>query len=177
MKKFFKKLNAREKMLLSIVLWTIAIILLLSGYSKLKETLSNVDLANAELESMEGTIARTPIIEERLKASLEKMDPEKSYDSANFQATIDSITREVQLDKTMDTVKTTSDELIATHSMRVTFNKTSMSKLVAFDQRIQELSPYIRITELEIRSNKSNPEQLDTKITLSAIEIKKNLKQ
>ncbi len=174
---FLKKLNNRERNLLCLFLWAGAFILVFLGVKQLRATLKETGSAKAELKSIEEQIAFTPQVEERLKVCLEKLDPDKCFDASTFPAMIDSITSEVGLDKNIEPVKTTSEELLKTHSLRLVLSKAPISRLVAFDERIQKLSPYIRITELSIQSNKSNPEQLDTRITLSAIELKKDLKQ
>lgn len=172
----FLSLSLRERVLLIAFLATMAIIWALYLTRSLRSDLTALRSSALLLSDQEYLFSQRESIEVALAEALANLDSERTYSANQLEGRIDDLARSLEVRNHDLTPAITQDgDIYATHLVRLRIDNGNLSDLVAFNQAIQEESPYIVINQCQISANQRDPRLLDASFEISSIELKANV--
>ena len=171
-KKLYKRLSVREKLLFLLFFSVILILWCSSLTRRISELNHERKIAQFELNDQEQWIIQKPLISNNLERALERVDPAKTYSATKLSGRIDNMIRKVGLQADIDPVKTREGEVFNDHDLRVRLNRISIDKLIEFNNLLQIESPYINLDSLRLSANKRKPEELDARFEINSFDLK-----
>ena len=153
----FAKLNQREKILLTIVMWTVVIVWLSNTFSNMGVLKDEWSVIGEDLRVQQDKLNEAPIIKQEFDAYWEKMKPEQTFTQSELAQKIDNIARQHNLTYTARKAKSVEDGLLDLHTITVTIPNATIEKLIAFDSLLRDESPYMALQYVRISANLKAP--------------------
>jgi hypothetical protein len=107
------------------------------------------------------------------KQALQRVDPEKTFESTQLSERIDTIIRQSGLSGSADIypVQTREGEIFNDHTIRVRLKRISIAKLIEISALLRKETPYINIQSVQITKNKIKPEELDIRFKINSFDL------
>ncbi|WOO40034.1 hypothetical protein [Rubellicoccus peritrichatus] len=172
LKYYYRRISLREKILLSGFLWVIVFIWFVFSIDGIKEVKNEWAKWSGLLRGQEALLKTGPLVDAQLQESLQRFNPERTFDSESLVGRIDGLARQTGVNHDISTPRTQQGDKFEFHTMRVTIRKTPIDKWLAFADKLREESPYINLESVRISADKRNPELLDGQFVLKSFELK-----
>lgn len=169
---YYRRMSLREKVLMTAFLWVlvfIGFVLVLDGVGK---TWHEWQTWSRNLKDQRSWLALAPTVEGQLQESLQKFNPERTFNSAALVGRIDALARQTGVNHDISTPRSQQGEKFEFHTMRVSIRNTPMDKWLAFADKLEAESPYINLESVRLSADNRNPELLDGQLILKSFELK-----
>jgi len=172
-KDFFFRLSFREKILLSLFLYTGLAIWATHSIGELAGLRDSLKQSRTTLEEQEFWFSKEGEINDRMTRVLAQLKSDKTFTSAQLVGRVDEIARrDEDLSYEIFSPRTDSDAELNLHSLRFRIRRAELAALLDFHNRLIAEEPYISVESLRISANKQNPTQLDASFIVSSPELK-----
>ncbi len=170
---FFFRLSSREKLLISVFIFTGLAIWTTASVRGMNAMLTGFKLSSAELEDQALWLGEADLINSRMEEVLVTLDSEKTFDSAELVGKLDELAR-LQDGMVFEifSPRTVNDAEFDLHSAQIRFRRATIAQLLAFSAALRREEPYIALEDLRVSANKANPTELDTRFRVSSFELK-----
>ena len=173
MKYFFRRMTVREQLLALIFILVILFLWTGSILKRGRAWNSSQQQAKSELMVQQQWLDRADDFEASYRLALKRVDPQKTFASAQLSGKIDEILRKSGLSSSadIDPVQTREGEIFNDHTIRVRLKRISISKLIQLNELLSKESPYINIQSVRIDKNKNKPEELDIRFRINSFDL------
>lgn len=172
LKTLYSGISQREKVLLVLFLWVIALVWGSWLMGRMSQLIDNINAANASLAHQQIWLDNEASIEERLRDSRKILDPAKTYGRNQFIAKIDGMARSSGITYDITNPTTKLGEVFNEHSLSIQFRDAPIKVLLAFENAIAKEGAYLSITEEKISPNRRDPTLLNAQFDIIALELK-----
>lgn len=151
-KNYFKNLSQRERFIL--LAFSLIAVLMWAVYLKNKNSSLNEKLEQLQRDEKisDIAIAQKPIIETNLEEIKKEILPEKTYTASALQVFIETLAKKYGLSYEIASVSTTKAGNFEIHTVNVSFSRVMIENLIAFENDILDVNPYITITKSSFSS-------------------------
>ncbi|MGE9293884.1 MAG: hypothetical protein ACQKBW_09750 [Puniceicoccales bacterium] len=170
-RRLFKRLSLREQVLLSGLIWCALLILCVFLLAGIVGSVRQMRETGEMLDYHRQWYAMEPILEDELRVTMEKLNPDKTFSGAALAGRIDALARSSRVTPTINTPRARADDKLKIYSMRVNLQKDGLPELLEFDQKIQEEWPYIKIESIRISADNRNREEHDALYIINSFEF------
>jgi hypothetical protein len=174
-KKIFHKLSTREKALLAAILWTLIVFWSSSNIGDFSKIIKDWKRTNSQLKDNAAWLNKKESIELELKEAYTKLDPSKTFNQSKLTESIDTLARDNNLAGSgfggVKAKKSQPYDIVQVHYAEIDVT-TTIDKLIEFDQKLKEKSPYMALEDIKIKPKTSEPQMLSAKLTIKALELK-----
>ncbi len=175
LKPVFSQLSLREKVLVTLFLWSGILVWLTFSIDRVKDFLGGYTSVNQTLEKHQFLFDKQPEIESRLKGARDRFDPVRTVSSNELIGKIDAIARQSHLSPDITAPRTQDSDIFDIHTLRVRFKDASISDLIQFSQELKKEFPYIALESLQIKANKKDPARLNALFVITSFESKEKI--
>ena len=173
--KIYQQRTLREKFLLLGFVLLLFIIWSQSFFNKFSDWNIQRKFTSTELINQEAWLDRKVQYAEELAIALEKLEPSKTFSSAQLSGQLDALIREIKLeDKTdIDPVQTQTSEIFNDHSLRLRLKGVSIEEFILFSNGLVTFFPYISPKSIRIDKNQKRPEELNIVFEIISFDLTK----
>lgn len=151
MKSFFLSRLLREKILLLGLVMLVAVTWLSSAVGRTTSFKREFGYTSAKIEEQQGWLDKQVSIESEAKASIEHLDPAKTFDGMRLQAEIDAIAKRTGvITYTADNVQSDRTTQFTKHSMQLQIRNAEWETLKKFYIELSKQAPYIGIEQFKL---------------------------
>ena len=169
----FNALSLRERYLLSLFIWALLLVWLLSLLESFQSTWGTFSLNRQLVATLEETVAQAGQAETLLAAARQGLDGSKTFSAAQLVGRLDSLARENKVSSfDISTPSTVETQLFSFHNVRLSIKRARIGELIRFDQAVKAYSPYIALGDFQVTANKRDPRFLDAVFELVSFELK-----
>jgi len=165
------RLRLREKVLLSLILWTL---ILWAGISVIGGTVSlqaRLSLQKPQIEALAENASLLPEVQGQQGELLSRFPKGVDASPETIVETLDGIVRARGLRPDISAPSTSEGDQFSLHRVRVDFRNTKIEDLLSFAEAVEELSPTYAFEYGMVSSNPGNPVLLDSSFEIVAYEI------
>ncbi len=168
----YRRMSLREKVLLTAFLWVLVCIGFILAFDGVGKTWTEWQTWSRNLKEQRDWLALGPTVDTQLQESLQRFNPESTFNSAALVGRIDGLARQTSVNHDISTPRTQQGEKFEFHTMRVSIRNTPMEKWLAFAGKLEAESPYINLESVRLNADNRNPELLDGQLILKSFELK-----
>lgn len=168
----FHRLSMRERFLLTAFLWVALLIWVVSIVRSLNDRWAVFSATGSELGLQAVWFGEQATIEEQLGTALQRLDPAKTYNSAQLSARLDTIARQASLSFDLSSPSTQDSGVFSIHSVRVQVRRAKMSELIQFDETIRSEFPNMGLESFQVSAFSRDPRYLDATFQVYSFELK-----
>lgn len=172
LQQIYRSISLREKMLLAAFLWVLVFIWFVFSIDGIKTELSQWRMVTKVLTAQEQTLAMKDTVDAQLAESLQRFNPERTFDSASLVGRVDALARQNGVSHDISTPNTREGDQFEFHTMRVTLRNTPIEKWLAFESALRSESPYINVESVRMSADQRNPDLLDGQFIIKSFELK-----
>jgi hypothetical protein len=169
-----EKFSLREKLLALLFLLAAAIIWGQNFGQRAMQCKSAWQAAQVELASQQHWLEHSESYSARLSQALARVDPAKTYSSAQLSGQVDTLLRAAMLSDQadIDPVRSREGEIFNDHHLRVRLNRISIAQMVKINTLLKAEQPYINLVKVQLTANRSKPHQLDARLQINSFDLK-----
>ncbi|MBK9990270.1 MAG: hypothetical protein IPP19_05945 [Verrucomicrobia bacterium] len=154
MKTFFLSRLLREKVLLLGLVMLVAVTWLSSAIGRTTRFNRAFSFTSVELASQQGWIDKRVSIESEARASIEHLDPAKTFDGVRLQAEVAAIAnRTGVVNFSADNVQSDRTSQFTKHWMQLQIRNAEYATLVKFYLELSKQAPYIGIEQFKLSAS------------------------
>lgn len=124
-----------------------------------------------ELADQKQWLANRAAIETGAEQAVKNLDPAKTLDDTRLVSELSAMARDANLKFTNDTPRTERGGQFAVHTVQITLTRADWEALKRFYLAVQRRSPYIGLEQLSLAADRAHPEQLNSSLRVSSVEI------
>lgn len=172
-KRLFKRMTVREQLLALIFILVMVFVWVGSTLKRSKAWNADRQQTQSDLLVQQQWLERADDYEASYKKALQRLDPKKTFGSAQLSERIDTIVRQAGLSGSadIDPVQTREGEIFNDHTIRLRLKRISIAKLIQLNVLLRKETPYISIQSVRITKNKSKPEELDIRFRINSFDL------
>ncbi len=173
MRAWFMGKVAREKLLLLVFLVGAAVYWGSSVADRLRVQLTAQQLSAATLDEQARWLERRIEIEQAAAAAVEHLDSSRTYNSVRLSAELSTLAGKAGIagNLSSDAQPTEQTAQFSVHTVGVDLRRVSWPNLLAFYEALSQRAPYISIEQFVLEAVRSDPSQLNARLTVSSVEI------
>lgn len=171
----FKKLTLREKWLLSLSLWALVLIWLLSELKSGREFFQNWQ-SDSQLKQAHSLILdREPTYDQRFKELAERFNIERTLDETELRNHLESIAREMELSYSLTSRAPRQEGNFSLYEVSISLNAIEIADLLDFYEACLEEAPYIRLDSLSLSPIPRERTQNNARFVFKSFEMEPEL--
>ncbi|MCC5023130.1 MAG: hypothetical protein J6386_10225 [Candidatus Synoicihabitans palmerolidicus] len=173
MRAWFMGKLAREKLLLLVFLVGTAIYWVSSVTERVKQESRDLTISASQLEEQARWLNDRERIEAAAKAAVQDLDGSRTFNSVRLSAELNTIAAQagIATNLSSDAQPTQQTAQFSVHTVDVSLKRVPWENLVNFYNALSERAPYISIEQFVLEAVRSDPSQLNAKLTVSSVEI------
>lgn len=172
MRAFLERFRLRERLLMGLLVWLVGLTWLFvqgRSYGQLSRQLASVQ---AELDFQAVELADAELVAVQLEEARERIDPSQTRNGDAMFEAIDTFARQSGLNGyTTSTITVTPGELFTFYTMRLNVRQAELSTLIAFDEALKQASPYVTMTQFNIRASNRDPRRHDATFEIQSFQV------
>lgn len=172
LKNLLSRITLREKILLVLFLFVVALIWLGFYWSRMSQLFDDIDKVKATLAHQQVWLNNEQSIAQRLADSREILNPQKTYARSRFIGRVDGLARKTGDSYDVTNPTTQSGDIFNEHSLVVQFKDATLKNLINFAHSIESENPYLGIKQVKITPNRRDPNLLNAQFDVIALELK-----
>jgi len=172
LKEVYRRMSLREKILLNAFLWVIVFIWFIFSLDGIQTEWKSWSTWSRNLQEQRDWLQLKTTVDSQLQESLQRFNPESTFDSASLVGRVDALARETGVSHDISTPRTQQGDQFEFHTLRVTLRRTPMEKWLAFDARLRAESPYINLESVRLSADSRDPTQFSGQFILKSFELK-----
>ena len=172
MKAFFLSRMLREKVLLVALILGAAAMWLSGAGKRAGKFWREVSQTTYDLKAQEFVLSQKDLIEARSQAAIQRLDPSRTYDTAQLQSEINTIANAAGLGSKASISGAPSEKAgqFAVHTVQVVIRNADYKALTEFYREIQKRSPYIGIVQFDVTAS-ANGASLTQSMRISSMQF------
>ncbi len=167
-------MSLRERFLLTVFIWVCLLVWGGSVMRAMKDFRTEFYSTGKKLEMQQVLIGNRETIEIGLQNQLQRLDPQKTYNSSQLVGKLDSFGRNANLRFDTNTPNTQEGDIFNIHTVRIRVRQAGIGDLIDFDNQIKNAAPYLGLERVKLTANKSDPRLLNAQFVISSFELKEN---
>ncbi|MCC5839101.1 MAG: hypothetical protein JJT96_03170 [Opitutales bacterium] len=172
LRNFFNALSFRERLLLAVFIWALLLIWFLMSVRTFQDHLLSFRINQRILADNAATLGNQGAAEAELQRTRQGLDASRTFSAARLSERLDTLARETGLSFNITSPVTVDSDIFSYHTVRLAIRQARLERLMEFDERIKQESPYITLTQFQITANTRDPRLLDVTFELSSFELK-----
>lgn len=172
MKSPLNHISKRERVMLGALL-LMAVMIWGSFFMKRWESVHDtLREARRQTELQRVWLRSVPQFEAKRNRALSQLDKSETFNAANLVGWFDAVARQYKLRHTLTAPKVDEDNIFTRNTLSVNLRNVSLEQLLAIEQQIRQLHPYLSLDEMIIAANPADQRLLNVRLALSSFEIK-----
>lgn len=174
LKRYFDRLNPREQILLTAILFILSLWWLLDMVDGIGASARSSIVARKELESQQLWLDKEADYDSRMANALTNLDSSKTYSGNQLLEVMDKIARDVDLKTTISRPVVRRGKVFTEHVLLIPISRTSMRTMIDFENAIKKHYPYLGIDYLLLEPEPSAPDLLRGEMRVTSFELDAN---
>ena len=172
LKGVFGGISLRERFLLLIFAWILLFFWATALLDRFGEEHTRYQRVAHDLSQQEQWFEERENIDRGLRTAMERLDPERTYNSTQLSGRLDAIARGANLNFDIASPNTQESDIFSVHSIRVQVRRARIADLIAFDAAIKSEFPYLGLEGFQINAPTRDPRELDAVFQIFSFELK-----
>ena len=177
MKAWFISRIAREKLLLLLFVGAAAILWITDLSERVRMTVRGLQETRAVLKIQAKWLGAKSSIEGEAADAVANLDSSRTFNSLRLSAEISTLAKNAGIDQNLrsEIQPTETTAQFSFNTVVVTLNRVDWVALRGFYDELSQRAPYIGIEQFSLESVRNNPADLNARLTVSSVEISKDL--
>lgn len=169
---YLKKTTLREKVLLLLVLISLALIWLMFAAERSKMQFSSFSRFSQTLKGQDQWLRNREDIETELKDAMQMLDASKTYSSTELVSRVDALMHDAEVERySINPPQSETAGQFTVHSIRLNVQRIDLETLIRFSDVVESLNPYISLERLEVFADRNDATLHNANFYLSSMEM------